>query len=255
MVPVFSGTILRKYRIQYYYCEESGLLQTEKPYWLEEAYQQAIALTDTGIAARNIRNSVILETILTCLGLENGKFVDVAGGYGLLTRLMRDKGFDCYSTDKYCQNLFAKPFEPDSALKPEAIFAFEVLEHIEDPLQFFEDVFGRYGCRTVIFSTLTFTGAIPSKDWWYYSFETGQHIAFYRPSTLSLLASRVGCRYYMLHPGIHIITPIQLTAITRALLLNRYVRRVYSLYVRLRRKGLSKTLDDHLKIGDHLHSD
>ena len=59
MNPVFSETILGKYKVQYYYSEESGLLKTEHPYWLDEAYQEAISDLDTGLVARNISNSNI----------------------------------------------------------------------------------------------------------------------------------------------------------------------------------------------------
>ncbi|MDM9385349.1 methyltransferase domain-containing protein [Chlorogloeopsis sp. ULAP01] len=82
-----------------------------------------------------------------------GKFLDVSGGYGLLTRLMRDIGFDCYTTDKYCQNLFAKAFEPTDKFEADALFAFEVLEHIENPLKFLSKIFMKSGCKTLIFST------------------------------------------------------------------------------------------------------
>ena len=53
MDTVFSAKLLNKYDVQYFYCEETGLLQTEEPYWLDEAYDQAIAATDTGILRRN----------------------------------------------------------------------------------------------------------------------------------------------------------------------------------------------------------
>ena len=46
--------ILYKYEIKYLFCENCGFLQTEEPYWLEEAYSNAIADTDTGVVARNI---------------------------------------------------------------------------------------------------------------------------------------------------------------------------------------------------------
>ncbi|MBE9194446.1 hypothetical protein IQ219_03735 [Synechocystis sp. LEGE 06083] len=104
MRPVFKANILGKYSVTYYYCEETGILQTEKPYWLEKVYRSAIADTDTGIMQRNISNSHLLEFLLQLLFRGKGQFLGVSGGYGILARLMRDKGFDFYTTDKYCSN-------------------------------------------------------------------------------------------------------------------------------------------------------
>jgi hypothetical protein len=44
-------------------------------------------------------------------------------------------GFDFYWTDKYAENLFARGFEAQSIFHSTAA-AFEVLEHIENPLAF-----------------------------------------------------------------------------------------------------------------------
>lgn len=246
MQEVFQATVLKKYQVAYYYCEESGLLQTEKPYWLEEAYQQAIIDTDTGLVSRNLINSNWLETILEIFSLANGKVLDVAGGYGLLTRLLRDKGFDCYTTDKYCQNLFAKRFEPDATFKADALFAFEVLEHIENPLEFLQEIFDKYHCKTLFFTTTTFERDIPQKNWWYYALEGGQHITFYQPRTLSLLATLLKCNYYMINPSYHIITDKHLSRVTCLTIFNKYLRFLYTLYVHRKRRGLSRTWEDHL---------
>jgi hypothetical protein len=252
MRAVFSARVLDKYEVQYGYCAACGLLKTETPYWLAEAYREAISDTDVGLVGRNLGNSAALEVILECLALGNGRFLDVAGGYGLLTRLMRDKGYDCYTTDKCCPNVFAKTFEPGPGFKATALFAFEVLEHIEDPLQFLGDLFERYGCRTVILSTLTFDNAIPPTDWWYYGFESGQHITFYQPRTLAALAGRLGCRYYGITPSLHIITDRNITGARRLLLFNKYLRKLYAVYLRRKRRGLSKTWDDRLQMKAHL---
>lgn len=246
MKPVFSEKVLEKHLVNYFYCEESGLLKTETPYWLDEAYQEAIADTDTGIVMRNNSTSVFLERILHHLFGREGKFLDVSGGYGLLTRLLRDKGFDCYTTDKYCKNIFAKAFEPGERFQANALFAFEVLEHLENPRQFLEEIFSQYSCKTLIFSTLTFSDQIPPRDWHYYSFETGQHITFYQPRTLALLAETVGNNYYSMGPDIHMMTDIPLSKASRLLLFNKYLCKFYSLYVRWQRKGLSKNWDDYL---------
>lgn len=247
MELIFSKAILGKYPVNYFYSQESGLVKTENPYWLDEAYQEAIADTDTGLVQRNLSNSRFLEILIPLMFNSEGKFLDVSGGYGLLTRLMRDKGFDFYSTDKYCKNLFAGSFEPEANFKADSLFAFEVLEHIENPLDFLTDIFSRYGCKTIVFSTLTFSNdQIPSQDWWYYAFETGQHITFYQPRTLALMADKLGCNYYMISPEMHIITDKVLSKISLSILFNKYLNKIYVGYLKRKRRGMSKTLDDYL---------
>jgi len=39
---IFNSVILKKYNINYYYCANCGFLQTEEPYWLNEAYGDSI---------------------------------------------------------------------------------------------------------------------------------------------------------------------------------------------------------------------
>tara|TARA_R110001592_G_scaffold155601_2_gene385546 strand:+ start:1735 stop:2532 length:798 start_codon:yes stop_codon:yes gene_type:complete len=246
MTHAFSETLLNKYKVNYFYCEESGFLKAEKPYWLEEAYQDAIANTDTGLVARNLKNSEWLEPILHNLFDANSKFVDVSGGYGLLTRCLRDRGFDCFSIDVYCQNLFASAFEPPEGISANCLFAFEVLEHIENPYDFLVENFSKYSCNSILFSTLTFDGELPNKDWWYYSFETGQHISFFQPKTLKLMGEKLGVYYYNLSPELHFYSKDKLTPLSLALIKNKRLRKFYAAHVRKKRKKLGKTWDDHL---------
>ncbi|MBK9579666.1 MAG: class I SAM-dependent methyltransferase [Fibrobacterota bacterium] len=216
----FSHQVLGKHEVAYFYCSNCGLLNTEQPYWLDEAYEEAIIEKDTGLVARNLANAKTLAWALPILGKGSGKLLDVAGGYGLLARLLRDRGFDCFTTDKFCKNLFAKEFEPREDFTADALFAFEVLEHIPDPLLFVSDLFTKFDCKTFIFSTQTFSETPPPPDWWYYVFECGQHISFYQPRTLKLMASKLGCRHYLLEPGLHLFTNETLCVKQRILLFN-----------------------------------
>jgi hypothetical protein len=248
MSPAFSETLMQKYPVAYLYCRACGLLKTEKPYWLKEAYQQAIAACDTGQLQRNIANSKMAEVMLHCLFRGKGRFLDVAGGHGILARLLRDMGFDCYSTDPYCRNLFAAAFEPEAGFRADALFAFEVVEHCENPREFLENSFAAYSCRTILLSTFTFSGAIPPKSWWYYAFDTGQHISFFQPGTLAFLAGALGCRYYRLGPAWHLITDKRLPALARLVLARRLPRKLYSLSLHRRRRRMSRTWSDHLQM-------
>ena len=248
MRHVFSEQVLGKHTVAYFQCAACGLLTTEKPYWLDAAYQHAIALCDTGVLTRCIHNRCRVEPILARLFGCQGRFLDLGGGYGVLTRLLRDIGIDCYHVDKYCQNLFAKPFEPGPDFHAQALFAFEVLEHLERPLEFIRDAFRAYACQTLIFSTSAYEGPPPDRDWPYYAFSSGQHITFYQTGTLQTLAQKLGCRYLALGKDLHLVTNRPLSRGTRFLLGNRRACRCYGRYVRASRGDVSLTWDDHLRL-------
>lgn len=220
----FSHRVLGKHEAAYFYCSDCGFLNTEPPHWLDEAYEEAIIEKDTGLVARNLANAKFLAWALPILGKGSGKLLDVAGGYGLLARLLRDRGFECFTTDKYCHNLFAKGFEPSEDFAADALFAFEVMEHIPEPLEFLEEVFNKFRCKTFIFSTQTFSDTPPPPDWWYYVFDCGQHISFYQPRTLKYMASKLGCRHYLLEPGLHLFTNEILSLKQRILLFNSFAK-------------------------------
>jgi len=107
----FNAKILNKYDVEYFHCDNCGFLQTEEPYWLEEAYNESINVSDTGYMQRNIILSKKLTILLSLLFDKNTKFLDYAGGYGVFVRLMRDIGFDFYWQDKFSKNLLARGFE------------------------------------------------------------------------------------------------------------------------------------------------
>ena len=194
----FTARVLRKYDIDYHFCGGCGLLQCQQPWWLDEAYQQSIAEIDTDIAARNLWCARRLSGLIYFQLGRDGRFLDFAGGYGLLTRLMRDVGFDYFWSDRYSPNLFARGFDRDATHPPfTAVSAFEVLEHVHDPVGFLDEILAQSPAPTIVFSTELFSGAPPRPERWsYYAFEAGQHISFYRMSTLQHIAQRRGLRFY-----------------------------------------------------------
>lgn len=252
MHKAFTATVLNKHQVNYFQCNHCGLLQTEEPYWLQEAYSEAIAATDTGLVRRNIATAKKLAALIFIAFGRRGQYIDVAGGYGMLTRLMRDAGFDFYWDDKYCKNLHAYGFDAACANPPfEALTAFEALEHVHEPIAWLLENFQRFGVRTLIFSTELYVGSAPPLDWWYYSFGTGQHITFYRRDTFEIIASRLGLAFFSVG-GFHILTDKSM----RNLLLYKTLSRHFAtpLQIYMRRNLSPKTWADHQKIAREMNS-
>lgn len=186
---IFSAKILQKYDIKYFHCPNCGFLQTEEPFWLDEAYSSAIGIVDTGILQRNLLLSKRTSVLINFCFNKKNKFLDYAAGYGIFVRLMRDIGYDFYWSDPYADNLLARGFEYDDLKKIELVTAFECFEHFANPIEEIEKILDI--SETVIFSTRVFKNTPPKpEDWWYYSLKTGQHISLYSVKTLKFIAAK-----------------------------------------------------------------
>lgn len=204
---LFSGKILGKYNIDYFHCTTCGFTETEKPrYWLEEAYDSPMNLSDTGVLERNIYFSHKVSALIHNFFDINAQYLDYSGGYGVFTRLMRDIGYDFYWNDPYTKNLLARGFEydPGKQKKIELLTTFEVFEHLVDPVKEISDMLKV--ADTVVFSTQLVPEPIPApSEWWYYGLEHGQHISLYRPETLTYIANKLGVDVFS-HGEFHMFT-------------------------------------------------
>lgn len=189
-------------------CDRCGFMFIENPTWLEEAYAEPINRSDTGYVWRNLwsRNKVC-ALIEASRFAPDKPFLDYAAGYGLFVRLMRDCGYDFQWADMYCQNLFSRGFEATLPLVGpfEAVTAFEVLEHLLNPLEEIERILEL--TSAFIFSTTIVPDPVPRlDDWPYYGLEHGQHIAFYTHASLEYLASKFHCELTSTEGVFHVLS-------------------------------------------------
>ena len=201
-----KGKILNKYEISYFKCPNCGFVQTEEPYWLDEAYSEAINRSDVGYVARNLVLAKVTRSLINKFFNKTAKFMDYGTGYGLFVRLMRDYGYDFYGQDKYCEIIFASDFSVEDDVRGfELLTAFELFEHLVDPYEEMKTL-TRYS-DNIFFSTELYPASSPKPgDWWYFGLEHGQHLSLYTADSLKKLGERFGLNLYTNGKNIHLFT-------------------------------------------------
>ncbi len=201
---IFSWTILNKYNIDYFHCKNCWFLQTEEPYWLEEAYKESINIEDTWILSRNINLAKITSVIIKKFYNKNWNFLDFAWWFGIFTRLMRDIWFNFLWDDKYTQNFLAKWFEYNNQ-EIDLLTSFESFEHFDNPI--FEVEKMLWITKNILFTTNILNNKVPNlNDWWYYWLSHWQHISFYQIKTLNFIANKYNLNFYTNWVNIHLFT-------------------------------------------------
>jgi hypothetical protein len=235
---IFTGNLIC-HQVDYFECSSCGYVQTEDPYWLDQAYAEAINESDTGIMLRNQANAKIVLITLWMLGKLHGTLVDCAGGYGILVRLLRDMGINALWSDSYCQNLLAKGFEHTNQ-KADLVTVFEAFEHFLSPAEELDRLLQI--APNILFSTEIIAESTPEHDsWWYYGKEHGQHIGFFRIRTLEMLAHERGKYFVSNGTSHHLILDKSINqAVWKILIrLNRFASSI------LRHRLVTKVWSDH----------
>ncbi|CAG0933548.1 class I SAM-dependent methyltransferase [Geobacter sp.] len=201
------ATMLGRYPVRYFRCVACGFIQAREPYWLHEAYGEAIKRSDVGLVRRNSRLATVTGAVITAFFDRGARFLDYGGGYGLLARMMRDKGYDFYRWDKHCENLFVQDFEAGDTDQGSfaLVTAFEVFEHLPAPLDDIGEML-RFS-RNILFTTELVPDPPPSPDkWWYYGLEHGQHVSFYTRKSLAAIAERFSLNLCTNGRSLHLLT-------------------------------------------------
>jgi hypothetical protein len=202
-----TALLLGKYEIRYFQCPNCSFVQTEPPYWLDEAYSNVINESDIGLVGRNLKLAQLTQSVITSFFDGTGKFVDFGGGYGLFVRLMRDKGLRFYRYDPLCNNLFANSFDADSPGEEhyELVTAFEVFEHLAQPIDEIQQML--QFAPSVFFSTVLLPPDQPKpQEWHYFGLDHGQHISIYSRKSLEIIGERFGLHLYSNGHSYHLLT-------------------------------------------------
>ena len=177
----------RRHEARLRYCNSCDFLFLGEPhFWLTSAYEQEF-FGDTGYVQRNIyfsRYLRLLFMVYKSIGSSSSDLIgnDLGTGLGMLPRLMRDYGYEFWGSDQYSTMQLIQPFvNPTKNLPVQT--AFEVVEHLPSLSDFLKEQVVK--SDLFVFSTLIReAGAIPRADWWYYTFEIGQHISFHSKDSL-----------------------------------------------------------------------
>ncbi|HEV7621994.1 MAG TPA: class I SAM-dependent methyltransferase [Flavisolibacter sp.] len=241
---------MNKYNTGYYQCSNCLFIQTDEPHWLRESYSSAITALDIGLVQRNIQFSNITVAIINLFFKKDEKFIDFGGGYGMFVRMMRDKGFDFYRQDMYCENLFAKNFDVTDLPQPvkfELLTAFEVFEHLPDPLQTIDELL-KYSDNILFSTTLQPIPKPTPETWWYILPEIGQHISLFHLKTLEYIAQKKNLFLFSNGKNTHLLTKKKINPLLFKLITKERVAKLINPVFINGNKSLTEKDLDYLKM-------
>ncbi len=131
------------------------------------------------------------------------RHLDYGGGEGMLSRLLREQGFDSTSYDPFVD----KHITNEELGKFNLITAFEVFEHVPSVNELKKQLVSLLSDDGIIlFSTLLSDGHIKRHErltWWYASPRNG-HISLYSNKSLSIIAEQEQFAFGSFSDGFHI---------------------------------------------------
>jgi hypothetical protein len=190
----FSKNILNKYDVKYFECQSCHSLQSEQPFWLEEAYCEQSQYPDIRALSRVMETQADVFLLAKILGLTSkDALLDWGGGNGMLTRLLRDIGLACYRYDLYIKNYYALGYDHPAKVPYKMVMAFQVWEHFDDAADEVDKMFLDRP-EYVLISTGLYCGQDHN---WEYLNAYGRHIFLFSLQAREFIAEKYG--YQMLN--------------------------------------------------------
>lgn len=204
-------------------CGTCSFLFVANPVWLSGSFASELNRMDVGSVDRSLLVASFVRGILgRRTTRSNWTVLDVGGGDGLMTRVLRNCGVDCRWTDPYCEPVFNVGPPASEVGQFDLAVMGEVALHLVDPLNSFREVLSRA-------DRLMFTAVVPpadvTPDWWYLMPSTGQHVAFYPVPAIAEIARHLDVDWCSDGKFFHLLST---TGISRALR-RRVERRALSL--------------------------
>jgi len=195
-----------KHVASYRRCGNCGFIFASDPYWLSEAYSSAITSTDMGTVSRTESCSLATKAAIDLFYHSATAFLDYGAGYGMFVRRMRDLGYNFFAYDAHCRNMFSEEFalEKLESKHFDLATAFEVLEHLENPMSVLGTIFAQ--SDNLLATTEIVPDPVPRlADWWYFAPEHGQHISFYTHQALQIIAKK-NHRFFYTNGNLHLFS-------------------------------------------------
>lgn len=209
----FTLTFLGRHEGHFFECSACRSIQICRVDWLAEAYNDAPACVDTGLAQRGLVVSLFARAMRKSWLLRRGaRVVDYGTGSGMLVRMLRDQGFDAHGYDKYVRSVVAGGFVLHSLdhiarLQPDLITVIDVLEHLVDPRETLADLAARQGPGgLLLIRTPLYDARRHRADWEGLGREHGQHISLPSRQGMHRLAQSIGLRAHVLPMGFILLT-------------------------------------------------
>jgi hypothetical protein len=189
-VFTFHLKLMGRHDVAYFQCTGCRCLQTETPYWLEEAYADTRRPLDVYSATRIEQLRGVTQHVSRLFKWQSGeRLLDWGAGDGLLVRMLRDAGIDAYSYDIHTRNNYAVGFDAAPGAGFRMITAFELWEHLPEPAEELDRIFSLQPDIHLL-TTGLYSGQ--GSDWHYLVPETGRHVFLYSREAMHWIAEKYG---------------------------------------------------------------